>query len=92
MESPIKVVIASLLSGVPNQSISDARKIVQYLRTKIDTRVSLNLDELRERDIAWHTLFSADIYLWNQQKTQQRLTSNKDRWGFRNATRTKSSL
>jgi len=92
MESPIKIHIASLLSGVPTQSLSDARKILLYLRTQIGTHVSTNLNELRDRDIAWHILFSADIYLWTQQKREQRLTSNKDRWGYHNAQKTRTSL
>jgi hypothetical protein len=92
MESPIKAHILSLLSGVHAQSVSDARKILLYLRSQVGTYVSMNLTELRDRDIAWHVLFAADIYLFNQQMKKRRATSSKSRWAYYNATRTKTSL
>ena len=91
-QTPIQIQVASLLSGDPTQSLTDARKILVYLRTQIGIKAITNLDRLRENDIAWHTLFSADIYLWNQEQQGKRLTSKKNRWGYHNATRTKTSL
>ena len=91
-QTPLQIQVASLLSGDPTQSLADARKILVYLRTQIGTKAIANLDRLRENDIAWHTLFSADIYLWNQEQQGKRLTSKKNRWGYHNATRTKTSL
>jgi hypothetical protein len=94
MESinPIKTIVDSLLSGVPAQSLSDARKILGYLRTQVGTRVTCNLNEMRDNDIGWHTLFSADIYLFTQEKKERCATSSKSRWAYYNATRTKTSL
>ena len=84
--------VVGLLSSIPAQSLSDARKILMYLRTQIGTKAISNLDKLRENDIAWHILFSADIYLWNQQRLEDRVRSNKNRWGFHNANRAKTNL
>jgi hypothetical protein len=91
-QSLIKIVVDSLLSGVPAQSLSDARKILGYLRTQIGTKVTCNLTEMRDNDIGWHTLFAADIYLFNQQPKEKHSSSNKTRWGFYSASRTKTSL
>jgi hypothetical protein len=90
--TPQSISVVGLLSGIPAQSLSDARKILMYLRTQIGTKAISNLDKLRENDVAWHMLFSADIYLWNQQRLEDRVRSNKNRWGFYNANRTKTSL
>lgn len=84
--------IASLLSGDPHSSLEDARHILQYLRTQVGTKCISDLELLRAQDVGWNTLFSADIYLWNQEKQSKRLTSKKNRWGYHNATRTKTSL
>ena len=91
-QTPIQIQVASLLSGDPTQSLADARKILVYLRTQIGTKAIANLDRLRENDIAWHVLFSADIYLWNQQKQGVRIPSSKNRWGYHNGNRPKISL
>lgn len=92
MVSPIKIHVDSLLSGFTTQSLSDARKILQYLRTQVGMHVTTSLDEMRGNAVAWHTLFSADVYLWNQEQQSKRLTSKKNRWGYHNTTRAKTSL
>ncbi len=64
--------VSSLLSGDPSKSLEDARAILKHLRIQTMPQCTTNFEEMRNRDIAWHTLFSADIYLSFQQRKQAR--------------------